>query len=168
MTEWLLPFLIGVGATVFGFLLTMAWDIYKNNRDAKKREETIIDAVKEEINLNIKILNYNAKAIKTDIKLIQGEKSLVMPLTLLHSSFWDLIKQAIPKNLVKIKFLKNLRECIHTTSLINEGMKSRENYRINNQAMPNFFSIMESYNEILLKQSDYLTKAFQELKSLLN
>jgi len=36
MPDWLIGFIAGVIATIFGFVLTMLWDTYKLNRDAKK------------------------------------------------------------------------------------------------------------------------------------
>jgi adenosylmethionine-8-amino-7-oxononanoate aminotransferase len=40
-SDWLLPFLSGVGATVVGFALTMIWDMWKMRGEKRQREATI-------------------------------------------------------------------------------------------------------------------------------
>lgn len=47
MSEWLAGFISGVIATIIGFILTMLWDTFKFKRESKKREETVLSAVKE-------------------------------------------------------------------------------------------------------------------------
>ncbi len=166
-SEWLAGFMSGVIATIIGFVLTMSWDIYKFNRELKQREETVISAVKEELVSNLSILQYNQTILQKELEVIAEDKSVVAPLSLLQSGFWDLVKINLPRKLTKVDTLAQIRKAAQLADQINEQIRSRENYRINNQAISNYHFRMKLYDQILLENIGILLKSLEELQLLL-
>lgn len=167
MAEWLTGFIGGVIATVIGFILTMVWDIVKFNRESKRREETVLSAVREELVSNMSILEDNVQLLLKDLEVIGDKKSVVAPLTLLQSGFWDLVKINLPRKLTKVDTLVEIRKVAQLTEQVNEQIRSRENYRIHNQAMSNYHRRMRLYDEMILGGILILQKSLKEIEPLL-
>jgi len=167
MSEFLIGIAVGVIATVIGFILTMIWDAYKYRRDTKNREETIISAGGEEIEYNLETIKFNLDLLKHEIEIIGQKKVLAEPLMLLQTNFWDLIKIQIPQKLANVDALRKIRYIAQQTNQINETLKCREDYKINNQAMSNYHSRLKSYDELLLKFISNLEPSLNELKALI-
>lgn len=167
MSEWLIGFISGVIAVIIGLILTMLWDNFKFKRESKQREEKVLSAVKEELVSNLDILQYNQVLLQTDIKIIDENKSVIAPLNLLQSGFWDLVKINLPQKLTKGDTLVKIRKAAQLTDQINEQIRSRENHRINNQAMTNYNRRMKLYDETLLESIEVLLKSLEELQPLL-
>lgn len=167
MSEWLTGFISGVTATIIGFIMTMLWDTFKFKRESKEREETVLSAVKEELISNLSILQYNQTLLQKEIEVIDENRSVVAPLSILQTGFWDLVKINLPQKLRKGNILVRIRRLAQLTDQINEKIQSRENYRINNQAMSNYHRRMKLYDETLLESIGILLKSLEELQPLL-
>lgn len=110
MSEWLAGFTSGVIAIIIGFILTMLWDTFRFKRESKKREETVLSAVKEELVSNSIVLQDNQTLLQKELEIIDEEKgSVVSPLNLLQSGFWDLVKINLPWKLTKGDSLVKIR-----------------------------------------------------------
>ena len=69
-----------------------------------------------------------------------------------------------PKKLAQDDNLTRIRNIAQLTDRVNEKIKSRENYRINNQAMDNFSRRMKIYDDELILDIDPLLIATDEIK----
>lgn len=152
-TDLLIAFFSGVGATVFGFILTMLWEWRKSVR----QENAVIDALKQELQTNKEILESNLQYINQELTIIDQGKSLVNPLNLLNGDFSNLLFISIPKKLRKnTDLLMEIRKISRLSKENNETIKSREAYRVNNGAMSNYSSRIKIYGQILLTQTNHL------------
>ena len=126
-TDLFIAFFSGVGATVFGFILTMLWEWEKSI----KQESAVIDALKQELQTNKEILESNLAYINQELGIIDQGKSLVNPLNLLNGDFSDLLFISIPKKLKKdTDLLMEIRKISRLSKENNETIKSRETYRV--------------------------------------
>jgi len=166
-SSWLAGFLSGVIATIIGFLLTMFWDIFKYNRDAGNRDRAVLTAVKEEMISNLDILSSNQKMLQQELTVLPEKRSMVGPLCLLQEGIWDLVKINLPSRLTKDNTLLLIRKLSLLTNEINEIIRSRENYRINNGAMSNYSDRIKLYDEILLPKCSEIIVLFEELQKQL-
>lgn len=162
---WLGGFVSGVLATLIGFLLTIAWDIYKYRRDTKRKDDAIISAVNEELIANIFICQSNKNALEQEIIFLKEKKSLVSPIVLLQNGAWDLIKINFPTQIEKDeKLLLKIRSLTQLIQYINENIRSRENYRINNGAMSNYESKLQKYDNSILNDTNDLISRLETLR----
>jgi hypothetical protein len=167
MSEFLIGVITGVIATIIGFVLTMIWDVYKNGRESKNRQEAVLSAGKGEYDYNLETMKFNMDLLKHEIEVIDQKRVIVEPLMQLQNSFWDLIKIQIPKNLTNGEILRKIRYVAQQINQINETLRSREDYRVNNQAMSNFHIRLKSYDELLIKFMNNLGPSIIELKDVI-
>jgi hypothetical protein len=152
-TDLLVAFFSGVGATVFGFVLTMLWEW----RKSIKQEYFVTDALKQELQNNKEILESNLVYINQELEIIDQGKSLVNPLNLLNGEFSNLLFISVPKKFKKnTDILMEIRKISRLSKENNETIKSRETYRVNNGAMSNYSSRMKIYGQILQTQTNQL------------
>jgi hypothetical protein len=145
--EWVAGFISGVAATILGFLLTILWDIYKMQRESAERDNAIMKAIGEELLSNKKSCERNLAFINAELSVLNERKSIVSPLTIMKTGFWDIAKINFPKILFHGNRLANLRNIASLIEQANEEIRSRENYRIYNGAMSNYTNKMQSYDE---------------------
>lgn len=171
MSEWLRGLIAGVVATLIGFAVTVSftvwWDNRKFDRDSSQRDEAVLAAVREELLSNIMLIKEHDSFLQHELSVITDKKTVIQPLTPLKIGSWDVLKINIPKKLKSGDALVKVREASQRTDRVNEIIRSRENYRIQNEAMSNFHSRIKMYDEILLNQEQVLLKALEELKPLL-
>ena len=163
MSEHLRGIITGVIATIIGFGLSMTWDTYKYNRDVKQIERQVLAAFKYEVETNLHILKYNQALLQNEIKVLDKKKSMVAPLKLLDFGSWDLMKLHPPRSLVKVKKLVMVRRIAQLSDEMNEQIRSRENYRIHNQATTNRHAVLKIYDGLLLKRSKILLELLVKL-----
>jgi hypothetical protein len=166
--EWLKGFVSGVLATIIGFALTVTWDIIKTHNESDKRDVAVLTAIKEDIAINLETLKYNKFLLQEDIKAIGEHKSIVQPMNQLQNGFWDIVKLNLPKKLISSPaiFLR-VREAAGLTEYINEIIRSRESYRLNNGAMDNYYRHLKMYDDTLLTEVDKLYLQLEDLNKKL-
>ena len=167
MPEWILGFISGIIATVIGFVLTMLWDVSKSNKEIQEKEKQIMLVFKEELKYNLFILSKNMDLIDQELKIIDSRQSIVNPLTILKTGFWDLLKFHLPKKLTEKDTLKTVSEVVQFSEEFNEIIRSRENFRNNNRALTSYGLQMKSYDEILVKSMGNLIEVMKKLPSFL-
>ena len=164
MSENAMALVIGGGIALLSFGLAVVWDLIKFNREQGQKDEAILFALKQEMTSNVEIMKTNVTILTQEIGIIDQGKQVVEPLNLLENSSWDFLKIQIPHKLTeKVETLTKIKEASQVTSKINETIKSRENYRINNGAMSNFSSRMKLYDQILVRDEESLVKAIEGL-----
>ena len=150
-TEWFLGFLSGVAATILGFVLTMMWDIRKMRRESLERDKIVMNAIKEEVLANKQSIAQNLAWLQHEIAILAEDKTMTQPLVLMKTGFWDLAKVNLPKDLLVGNRLARLRDLGFLTEYVNESIRSRENYRIHNEAMNNYKDRLHTADELLIK-----------------
>ncbi len=160
--DWFLGFLSGVAATVFGFALTISWDIYKMQHDTRVREETVLRALSEELRENKAVLERDVDVLRQELAVLAERRSVVQPLSVLKIGFWDIAKVNLPKALLAGERLLKLRNVASLADGCNEQIRSRENCRMHNGAMSNFSERMRAYDEPLVQSLLALKAAIDE------
>jgi hypothetical protein len=156
-TEWEKGFMSGLIATVIGFILTMLWDIYKNNRDKTEKDNIIKKLIKDTLNENLGYIVDINSVLTHELTVLSQSQTVVKNITTLKNDFWDLIKFNIPKNLLtNNNLLQKLQDISSLTKSINENINSREMYRLNNGAMDNYSTILRYYDELILAENEKL------------
>jgi len=149
-SQWLAGFISGIVATIIGFIFTMIWDIYKFKRDQKNRENNLVSAFKRELNDNLEFLQYNKDLLSMELEAIENDKYIIIPLIMLQNDFWELMKINLPRVLAEEDILVKVKKVVRSIIQLNEQIKSREDYRINNQGYTNYKSRMRAYDERII------------------
>ena len=156
-TEWEKGFISGLIATLIGFILTMLWDIYKNQRDRITKDKIIKTLIKDTLSENETYIDSIELVLTHEVAVLSQRQSIVTNITTLKNDFWDFIKFNIPKDLLKNNgLLKNLQDILSLTKSINENIHSRETYRLNNGAMDNFVTRLGYYDNLILSEIEKL------------
>ena len=164
-TDWFLGFLSGVLATIIGFVLTMAWDIWKAKREKIERTHMVENAVAADLAANVARVRRNVSALKQELAILAKRMDVVAPLSPLRTSFWDIAKLYPPGQLIASKEMSSLHELFDLTERINEQIRSRESFRQSNGAMTNFQSRMQIYDEVLIEEMTKLETTIFALDS---
>jgi hypothetical protein len=149
--DWLFGFLSGVLATIVGFVLTMAWDLWKDKRQKAERTRMIETAVGADLVANAARIRRNVGALKQELPMLAQRMDVVAPLTLLRTSFWDVAKLYPPGQLITSEEMTKLHELFDLAEQVNEQIRSRETFRQHNGAMTHFGSRMKIYDEDLVE-----------------
>jgi hypothetical protein len=163
VAQWLGVFIVGI---ITGLLLAVLWDIFKNRRDVKRKEKMTLSAIREEISHNLVTLQSNKDILKEELDTIFEEHNVIETLTPLQSGFEDLLKINVPES-IKGDTLIKLRHIFHPIASINKQIASREEYKDSEQEVSVFYRRIKKYDESILKGSDRLLDALQELQPLL-
>ena len=150
-TEWLLPFVSGVAATILGFVLTIVWDVRKTRAESLVRDRTVMKAVNEELVSNKWCLQQNLIRLHHELPVLDQNKTLVQPLFTMKTGFWYLAMINLPGILLAGDRLVRLRSLAILSEQVNDEVRSRENYRIHNTAMSDYAARMKMYDELLVR-----------------
>ena len=83
---------------------------------------------------------------------------------MLKSSMWDLAKLRLPaSSQTELRLLQEIADYSSLVEQTNEAIRSRENYRISNEAMSNFYRRLRLYDEHLLSVQGQLVSLLQTL-----
>jgi hypothetical protein len=142
----------------------MIWDIYKYKRDKKEKEKTVTSAVEKELKQNISILLNNKGILEKELTLIENGKAIITPLNRLKNGFWDLIKIHLPKKYDNPDYLLKIDEVFSLINIVNNQIRNREMFKINNKALSSYNSILKVYDEYI---NDLTIKLIDEISKLL-
>ena len=157
--EWFLGALGGVIATVVGFLLAIMWDLYKIRTEGRERTQTAVAAIAEELSANQRLIERNMTLLRKDLEVLPEKKSVIQPLSLLKTGFWDVAKISLTRGALPPGQLMKLRHAVSLAEQANEEIRSRETYRLHNGAMSNYHDHLAIYNAALLKTLEELRAA---------
>lgn len=130
----------------------------KNNIDKR-----IIISLKNDLRYNTVILKSNIHHIRCELK--KGEYTNA-PLKEFKSSFLELIKLNIPKELENPIIFNLMIDSVVIMESCNEQIRLKENYKIMNIQIEN--DIIKEYNKSLMKSLEYLSKILRKLFELLD
>jgi hypothetical protein len=163
--EFLNGFLAGVGATIFGFVLTMIWDCWKSNQQRKQLQDNLLTLLSDEIEYNSSIIKNNKSLITQELGYLKENKSIVNALDIPRKDFWEVFKLNYDYKFFSIEQVKYVKDIYFIISSIIENIQSRESYRISNQAMSNFHTRMEKYDSILIDLFDRFKNLSSDFKN---
>ena len=171
MSDWESGFTAGVAATIVGFVLTMIWDGYKYRRDILSRENSTIKGLRHELHENHELAIENKDIIKNDLESLKNKKTLIRPLLILKSGFWDYLKFNIPKKLLdNTDLLDKLKNISLLAEHINEIIRSRQNYKDTSSAMLDFGETIKTKDLIidsdLSRFNKYIDDVLSELEQI--
>ena len=81
-----------------------------------------------------------------------------------REDFWGVFKLNYDYRFFSVERVKLIKDVYYITSSIIENIKSREDYRISNQAMSNFHIRMQKYNETLLNLFDKFEQLYSNFR----
>ena len=160
--------LIGAGTTTFGFVLTMAWDVWKTRQERKSLQGNLLNLLSDELEHNALVVRENKSLIEQELNSLEEGRSLIKALAIPEADFWEVFKQNYDYKFFpteKAKLVKDIYSKIHSIIV---NIESRENYRISNGAMTSFSNKMTRYDNILLNllnEFEVLYKNFGSQKS---
>jgi hypothetical protein len=157
--EWFLGVLGGIAATVIGFFLAILWDLYKVRTEGRERRTVAVVTIREQLQLKRKAIERDVNIVGQELQVLGENKSVVQPLSLLRTAFWDVGLMSFAGAAAGPKELVKLREAVFLAEQANEEIRSRESYRIQNGAMSNFAERMSGYDNFLLKTLQELDRA---------
>lgn len=167
-TQWFKGFLSGVVATVLGFVLTIIWDIRKTRDESLERDRVVMNAITEELQSNKRNIEQNLLRLQQELSVLAENRSIVQPLFMMKTGFWDLAKINLRERLLVGDRLTRLRNLAFLAEQVNSEIVSRENYRIHNVAMSNYSTRMRIYDESLVRVLQALAReiaAYEEDES---
>ncbi len=150
-SEWFRGFVAGAFATVFGFLLTVLWEVIKSNRDSKQKDKAILLAIEQDLIAGAELATRNIKLLNQELVGLETGLTLTIALERFYSGFWDLVKVNVPKQILNSENgLRNLRGIAAFMSEANATIDSREQYKITNYNVHNYHERLKDYNTKLV------------------
>jgi hypothetical protein len=153
---------------IIAILTTIGWREHSREKAAKKA----LVSIKNELEYNLQILGYNQNIIDEELELIEDNKFsedpkrnklILKPLLPLKIGLWDSVLIDIFPDEIKSEFLTKIREIDMHERKINEQIKSRENYKINNIEAHDISSTIKRYDQMLKKNSEELRGTLMKL-----
>ena len=136
--------------------------IYKKHH----QEKILLGLVDTELNANIKVLEYNKKIVNLNNEALEKDKDTADVLIPFQNTFWELILYTgIPHVFFKsghVKILARIKAIDFIIDQLNEQIKTREHFRINNKGLSTYNIIAKSYNDMILDSMDKLEKILLE------
>lgn len=162
----------GCITTLLGTGLTMLWDLEKSDRESNQRERVIISAFKEEMIANQAIAKNNLNNLKLELKVLnetEEGKIIVPPLQTHQTGSWDLLKIYFPESFTKNpNIIVKLRTFYQTLNYLNDSLRSREEYRLNNSVHTAYQRRLRVYDDHLVEYEEFLLKQLGELEPMLS
>ena len=163
--EFINGILIGVGATAFGFILTMVWDTWKIKQQRKGLQNNLLNLLSDELECNFSVVKRDKSSIEHELNYLKQGQNVINALDVPRADFWEVFKLNYDHKFFsyeQIKLIKDVYSKIHSIIV---NIESRENYRISNGAMSNFSSRMSKYDEILLNLFNEFETMYGKFKS---
>ena len=149
------------------FALAMGWDLLKDDQKGQEEKAAIVLILKSELAETNAVINFNLKILEDDLKALKEKKEVIPPLVLLSTDAW--ISARLRNNV----FLHNTADLLRFVNLytmiymVNEKIRYREQYRIQNQPMSNYHFRLEQIDkdveQVLQKILPVLINAQQAL-----
>ena len=167
--------LVGIILALFSLVLAVVWDIVKRGQETKRQDETVLAAIRSEIINNVTIIDRNINLILLELPGIQvdlpglvRDMSVVEPLTLLRNGGWEMLRVTIPKQLTeRPDTLTILNDFFVLVEQLNEVMRSREAFRVNNLALDTISLRLKAYDESVIRHTILLIQSMMKLNPIL-
>jgi hypothetical protein len=112
---------------VLGAVLATGYDQWKSWRDQRRRDASVLDAIRAEVAASRDVVKNNQALIATELKNLKLGIRMVNPPDPLLTDFWDLVKLDPPRSLASREHgLAKVREVARLTGQVNQMLRSRE------------------------------------------
>jgi hypothetical protein len=160
--------LTGGGIAIFAFVLAWIWDVIKSRRDARRRDKSVLVSARAEIDSLIATVTNNLNLVRSELELLEEDKSLVNPLDPVAGGFWEVVRTNLPESLIRdASALSQLTDVSRRTEQVSEMIRSREAFRVNNQAFSGLTFGLKSYDGLLERFQEELLAALNDLKPVI-
>ncbi|MGE0793469.1 MAG: hypothetical protein AB7V77_04810 [Candidatus Woesearchaeota archaeon] len=164
MSELIIGIIIGTITTMIGFFMSLLWEDFKLKKELEDKKNQFLQLVTEEIKENADILTHNLSILNEEKEAMNTKGVVVMALSPLKYSFWDLLKSHFDVKFLSEKELKKIRDISLDVLSLNATMQSREMFRINNKALTNYLNSLKTYDEFIYALSKTLLNKLNNLK----
>lgn len=168
-TDTIIGFLIGFLTAIISLILGIIWDNHKYKRDQKKKDESVIFAVKQEQNNNLDILKENIKLLDNEVELLDKRKITQDLMRPLHSKSWEFMLLNFPDKLDDNKEI--ITQITDVISRINMTINIRNNHKIGNFQMfhdavlkGTYLTVLNDYDNMISKDSKQLLILLENLQ----
>ena len=143
----------GVLATILGFALTMAWEIWRDRRAEASRARGICAALIYELDENQAILAANRSLLENEQQLLTTNLFRLDTSLPFKHDMWFILKSNLPSRLLREpSTLPSIRDAALAAVHLNEGSASRQRYKDTSGAMSNFTQMLIQRNAGLLEE----------------
>jgi hypothetical protein len=154
----------GAGLVVLGVLLATVRDLIRDARASKRRDQAVLEAVAAEVQSLIALVENNQALTQSDLQLLAQGQRLVNPIDPIVTGVWDLVKVAPPRGVrERRELLSTILDVSRRAGQVNEMIRSRESFRIVNQAHPSFTGQMTTYDHLLMTFQGELLEVLRAL-----
>lgn len=165
MPEWLMGLIVGVLATTLGFTLTLAWEIIKKHKEAKDLEKRLERFVGMELTENRRILYRNRRLLEDELQALDENKMSLISLTPFRMGFWELLKSHLPfpgkyREDLTVLYLLAI---VELASDMNETIRNRETFKVQNTVTVDFVAQLRKYDEWLSGYNQMLLEKMEQV-----
>jgi hypothetical protein len=150
--DWFIGFLSGVAATLLGALLAVLWDVYKSSADEVRNQGIAMDSVVDELLYNRGTAQHNIRLLTSELYHLKSQRTTITPLAPLRVGAFETLRVATPRLFLDRKRHWQLRDLSHSTFYLNEGIRSRDAYRIGTHDQgPGYLHRLEAIDDELCR-----------------
>ncbi|HEY3960378.1 MAG TPA: hypothetical protein VGL68_07700 [Solirubrobacteraceae bacterium] len=150
----------GGTVAIIAFLLAAAWDTLKDKRNVGRRDHAMLTAIQRELAANLLIVNHKQEQITQELEQLSKGTWLLNPLEPLDIGFWNFARLNLPRSImIDTPAVESLQRVARLTLNVNDIVRSREEFRIANQASPTFRMKLGGYDTLLRKLQAELIQA---------
>ncbi len=135
---------------ILGFVLGIVRDAIIARTESLARDKAVMNAINEELLSNKRSVQQNLLRLHLELSILDQGKTIVQPLFTMKTGFWDLAKVNLTGILLAGDRLVRLRNLVFLAEQVNDEVRSRENYRINNTASTGLCDRMKMVDEHLV------------------
>ena len=152
-SDFTIGLVTGALATVLGFVLTMAWELWKERRQETSRVKAVCRALLYELDENQEILAKNRSLLESEQVLLSSGSFLLGTIMPFKHEMWFILKSNVPTSFLdKQTTLPAIRDAALAALHVNEGAASRQTYKDISGAMSNFAKMLSQRNAGLLDE----------------
>jgi hypothetical protein len=157
LRDYLAMFLAGVLATVVGIALA-------NILETQERDTTALSEAREELLANATTLTSNQELLRQDLAAIARRQTIILPLGLVKNSSLDALKVRVASlRMNDEEILDQIRDVSISLNRLNENILGRQHHQTYYVGVHNYYSVLKTYDEMLLQQHEILKKTMDDL-----
>ena len=138
--------------TIFGFLLFLVWDTWKERKRKSEERKRIIGLLKTELLDNLDICRNSKDILSRDLKSIEETRteSAITPVSFSDAS-WNIVRSGDIMSIFNDEKLKKLSQLYSGFRMVNTVLTSRDITRATSKALIEYSSIIKAYNQRLIQ-----------------
>ncbi len=159
--------LVGAGTTAFGVLLTMLWERGKERKRTVEERRKAVAIVITELKENLGVAAENLTFFEKNLQLLKEGKMLNAAPVPMRDACWIVAKSSGNLFFLDPKSLGIIADTYITINFMNEQIRARENFRINNPALSRYAETLSQIDHTIAERMKNLPPMVQQTISLL-